>query len=724
MIKISKIIIVTIFLIIFSESIFSQKNNLSEFQNKTSISSFVPKKAGIAFRIDDNFSLENYQQMAAIFNNYNTNFGRNYHFSFALNFAHSYIIYEIIDSIKVPKDTIHFGDPVFLNTIKDIQNSGHEIMDHTPNHRTNYYITSFPASDYLQQNLAPIDGVDHIVEQGNDKRKICLEFNPIDITGLTPIGTCNVNGNILSGDFSSFEIDKDIYVYLQELGKLLYIFNLNGTKTEATVDDVWQEQVSLGNYSNVTFYKFKRANRLSINGVRVLAQETQKLADLYDIDRPTTWIQPGGRHPIITMTELKQALTPLGYKAGASFVDNVVAGVTQAFKVFNEYDPNDEKKFGIQWEDFNEDKIDSKGGSLEVIKNKIVDAIAKNKIMIGHNHFYDLGSGDYVNVSEYFSKVENILAWCNQNNIEINTYAEWADILYEKTPDPYQNVFPPLNVFINTNSNGYTTAGSIPDGYNLRDWSDHGIIGTDSDAPSQGHYYYSISGYSRIFMIKNLGGIEKGENEFELWTKGSTNDKIRVYFRFPGTNYPEKEYRFLADTPVWTKYNLTNSVNGNTILEIPDDVSTIEIEFRTFYFNSDGDSIKVSGMSLKKKMQSITTNLKVNLEGAYSSVTMNASLTLPNAQPYNISPWLYTGSETITTSVTDIIDWVLIELRSSSTSDYYVHARKAGLLKNDGTIINSDGTQFTIDVAAGNYYVVIYHRNHLPIMSSVAVPFN
>ena len=47
-------------------------------------------------------------------------------------------------------------------------------------------------------------------------------------------------------------------------------------------------------------------------------------------------------------------------------------------------------------------------------------------------------------------------------------------------------------------------------------------------------------------------------------------------------------------------------------------------------------------------------------------------------------------------------------------------------LKSDGTIVDTDGTspvQFT-GLSAGNYYIVIRHRNHLAIMSASAIPLS
>ncbi|MBK7107168.1 MAG: hypothetical protein IPH62_17990 [Ignavibacteriae bacterium] len=717
MIKTPKIIIATIILFILVENIFSQKNIQTEFQSISNINSFVPKEAGVAFRIDDNYAHEYYTQMAEIFDDYNETYGRSYHFSFALNFAASYNY----NSTAIP-----FSSPSYISAIKTIQDAGHEIMDHTPNHRTNYFITEFPASEYLEIDLlTPIAGVDHIIEQANGKRKICLEFNSVDISELTPIGTCNVLNDTIYGNFTAIDYDTEIYVYLEGYG-LYFIYNFFKSKTKAQILDFWENPVSLPQANNVNFYKFDRKNKLSIDAIRVLANETLKLAELFDIDRPTTWIQPGGRHPVISTLELSTALKPLGYKAGASFGDS-----PKSFKIFNEYDPNEYLEFGMQWEDFNEDKTTQ---TLETIKTTISDGIAKNKVMIGHNHFYDLkGNNGYVLPTEYFQRVEEILAWCHQNNIEINTYAEWADILYEKTSDPYDNVFPPLNVNLDTYTNTLNPDG-IPDGYEPRTtWikdgniiDDKGVWEIDATAPEGYCYTKYYDNWARIFLVQNLGGVEKGENEFEIWTKGGQSDGIKIVFSFPNTSYQNEEFIIPANTENWQKYNLLNSTNDNTDLIIPSDVSLVNVEVLARFQTG---PISVSGMSLSKKIPTISTNLKIFLEGAYSSansmpIDPTFQSVIQTSQPFSSSPWNYNGTENVLSIPIGVVDWVLVELRETTEANS-IKARKAGFVKTDGTIVGLDGiTNLSFDIPESNYYVVIYHRNHLPIMSSVPVSFN
>ena len=118
---------------------------------------------------------------------------------------------------------------------------------------------------------------------------------------------------------------------------------------------------------------------------------------------------------------------------------------------------------------------------------------------------------------------------------------------------------------------------------------------------------------------------------------------------------------------------------------------------------------------------------KVFLEGSYSSPGMttylNTSGVIPLNQPYNVTPWNYSGTESVTNIPLGVVDWILVELRSNTTT---VAARYAAFLKSDGNIVDLDGASpVKFDgVDNGSYYVVTYHRNHLGIMSSSAQMFN
>jgi lysophospholipase L1-like esterase len=111
-------------------------------------------------------------------------------------------------------------------------------------------------------------------------------------------------------------------------------------------------------------------------------------------------------------------------------------------------------------------------------------------------------------------------------------------------------------------------------------------------------------------------------------------------------------------------------------------------------------------------------NLTVFLQGAYTSYkTLNAAASLPNSQPFNNSPWNYNGGEVLQSTPNNIVDWVLVSLRTTELKSTEV-AKRAGLLKTDGSIVDLDGSSpLAFPTFSGEYYIVIEHRNHLPIMS-------
>jgi hypothetical protein len=121
----------------------------------------------------------------------------------------------------------------------------------------------------------------------------------------------------------------------------------------------------------------------------------------------------------------------------------------------------------------------------------------------------------------------------------------------------------------------------------------------------------------------------------------------------------------------------------------------------------------------------LRVNCKVLLEGPYNgSGAMTTTLNTNDLIPYNSNEAYSTSVYSYTASIVgnippDIVDWVLIELRTGTASGTTVGTR-AALLKSDGTIVDVDGTS-PVSFAwlpEGNYYVVIRHRNHLAVMTA------
>lgn len=107
------------------------------------------------------------------------------------------------------------------------------------------------------------------------------------------------------------------------------------------------------------------------------------------------------------------------------------------------------------------------------------------------------------------------------------------------------------------------------------------------------------------------------------------------------------------------------------------------------------------------------------LEGAYDASTglMRTDLTdeIPKTDPYF-------GTEIATAIAPDWVDWVLVQIRSSSDPTE-VLAERAALLREDGYLVDVNG-QVCVEltnVGQTTAYVALYHRNHLPVMTEVPV---
>ncbi len=119
-----------------------------------------------------------------------------------------------------------------------------------------------------------------------------------------------------------------------------------------------------------------------------------------------------------------------------------------------------------------------------------------------------------------------------------------------------------------------------------------------------------------------------------------------------------------------------------------------------------------------------TAYIKVLLEGLFDRVSgemeaiMSLSNLIPKDQPYHDSPYDYQGTETLESGLTNVVDWILVQLREVNNTSVVAH-QKAVLLRKDGYIVDTDGDE-EIDFGLlqnDSFHVAIYHRSHLPIIS-------
>jgi hypothetical protein len=108
---------------------------------------------------------------------------------------------------------------------------------------------------------------------------------------------------------------------------------------------------------------------------------------------------------------------------------------------------------------------------------------------------------------------------------------------------------------------------------------------------------------------------------------------------------------------------------------------------------------------------------KCFLQGSYESGIMTTGLAgmLPLESPYPSAPAI------VQSLPNDMVDWMLLELRATTNG---VTVASQSLFLHSNGFMTTPGYQFVLfsGIPPGQYYIVLGHRNHLPVMSSIAYP--
>jgi hypothetical protein len=178
-------------------------------------------------------------------------------------------------------------------------------------------------------------------------------------------------------------------------------------------------------------------------------------------------------------------------------------------------------------------------------------------------------------------------------------------------------------------------------------------------------------------------------------------------------------------------------VTGDSIADIP--LATASVKLIVTSADGCKDSVTVAAPNCTAGQ--IVLNPSAYLQGALYGVLSPSMLMrddlrtkglIPTASPYpgmgmtgittaNMSSAAVVG-ESSPSGTDAIVDWVFIELRSALDNLTVVDSRSA-LIQRDGDIVDVDGIsslQFSV-APAGDYFVVVKHRNHLSVMSQTAV---
>lgn len=432
------------------------------------------KQGGICFRADDNHTPAKWNELRAVFDKHGYKLGA------SLN---------LLSGVSRPG---------FVEFVRDLQAGGHEVMDHSPNHRV---FQLWLASEEAANAYAGKPGVSHTAG-----RNVYFRYR------IQPVRSAHTGEAVVAGktfrpaDPDAFKNWQGVpFLLFQDDPETAWLLARN-KEGEFELRDFWGgDTVDLGPERTRAYRRLcKEDIRVDHEALRLQAQLVRDLCDQHGIERLTTWIQPGGNEPTVWADDLAAVLgKEFGYTAGAVYPDS-------AIKCFNEPDPRGDRRFAMQWGNFDEEKRD-----LEWNKARIADGVARRQVLVGHSHLG--GAADLGGWQGTLERTDAILAWCRETGIPVRTMREWADILYTQPTDPNVNIFPDLGT--DRDGNGR------PDGLSLG----YGVSLGKDDAG----FWLEATRTGAVCTVHDLGGLEKGANEFavELAAGAGATLEVAVTFR-------------------------------------------------------------------------------------------------------------------------------------------------------------------------------------------------
>jgi len=283
----------------------------------------------------------------------------------------------------------------------------------------------------------------------------------------------------------------------------------------------------------------------------------------------------------------------------------------------------------------------------------------------------------------------------------------------------------------------------------IRDVTEYYNYNTESSTYAAGWKLYELGGNAITDFETALGSGWFALGLFD--EDGGTS----YYVNFDGHNDANPPYltiTYVVGATGWLSLNGGESVTGDVLAGDPADQIMVGFDAAGLAPDVYTANIRVTSNDPVTPIMDvpvtltvvagIAAELTVLLEGPYDAAgtmfqTLNSGGYIPLNQPYNpslpyygnVAPkWLYAGTESVAAIPTDVVDWVVVQVRdaadAASASSATIEAEQAAFVLADGSIVGLDGMSrlgfagVTID---NGLFMVVYHRNHLGVMSATAL---
>ena len=481
--------------------------------------------------------------------------------------------------------------------MQKIQQSGHEVCDHTCFHTTFYanvpdeymkffqpYIDSGDITRTQEENLGGIKG-----------KRITFKTKVLENYQEHQIGTNNgyaltAGTSRITGDFSVAPSGDNLLLYIDNTigDKIGWVMGVNRDDTGITMtnNDGTTPIPTGSEYINMyavvpTVFNYT----LTEDATYCLLLSGQCWFNKLGLRKPMVWNQPGGTMPFVDRTYLSRVIKRLGMRGGET--DQTLSEGAKA--TYNYYTPFPFVTYNWEGGYLHFDACDGSDAWMNNVKGMIADYVATRNIRTLATHFiYNNFPGATTDEKRqnWLIWFDKLFKWLNEANIEMLTLEERDFVLDYSETNRYANVFPELY---------YDRANrGKPDGYTITNTN---VLYTDNGRPESKNKALELYGTGNVFKINNLGGLEKGKMLLRGFLQSSTSAAKVTISTSQGLTIPswnQLPYTPTLDEITFNNYNQWREFEIE--LDIPYTMNYINISLDVE--NVPTEKVFVSGITL------------------------------------------------------------------------------------------------------------------------------
>ena len=322
-------------------------------------------------------------------------------------------------ALAVIPNARHGMTPEHWQTLKELSDRGHEIMDHTPQHAL--YRLDYETREAYQ--AAKAQKYPFVVEcDDGGMRLYCLgkvDLNHPANRRFRASARGKRNDCVFTvtdpKDEGLVKWTNKVYIPSQKK-----FFGVDREGGRLILRDFWRRGVELDVVDEEMVLVSDRAFEMPEELLRLQTERSRKAFTAHGLPPPRTWCQPGGWEPFVPAQDVARICgQEFGYNGGTC----VPGSVKRSFAYDDPH--GDITRFAIRpcWKYFDD------GSSLEDIVKEIHDVLADGRVALILSHMSPHRVGGWEN---WLKRNGEFLDWLKREQIPVRTPSEWSDIVFGK----------------------------------------------------------------------------------------------------------------------------------------------------------------------------------------------------------------------------------------------------------------------------------------------------